>query len=265
MVKKYRAEGSMLTQQRKAHILNLLRREGQVVASTLSRELQLSEDTIRRDLRELAAEGLLQRVHGGALPASPAVADFAVRRRVAADGKAAIGRTAAGMVRAGQVVFVDGGTTAVQLARHLPRDLHATVVTHSPSVAIELVEHQGIAVELIGGRLFKHSVVAVGAAAIEAIARIRADTYFMGVTGVHPEVGLTTGDPEEAAVKRALCRFAAETVVLASHEKLGAASPFVVVPLGEATTLVVEAATSDEIAGAYRQRGLTVVLAAGPG
>ena len=87
----------------------------------------------------------------------------------------------------------------------------------------------------------------------------------MGVTGVHPEVGLTTGDAEEAAVKRALHRCAAETVVLASREKLGAASPFVVVPLGEATTLVVEPTTAAEVADAYRQRGLTVVLAAGPG
>lgn len=255
----------MLTRQRKAHILEVLRREGQVVARTLSRDLRLSEDTIRRDLRELAAQGLLQRVHGGALPASPAVVDFAARRLVAPDGKAAIGRTAAGMIRRGHVVFLDGGTTAVQLARHLPRDLEATVVTHSPSVAVELIDHPGVAVEVIGGRLFKHSIVAVGAAAIEAIARIRADIYFMGVTGVHPEAGLTTGDPEEAAVKRALCRCAAETVVLASHEKLGTASPFVVVPLREADTLVVEATTTDDLVDPYRKLGITILRAATPG
>src|SRR5882757_10057368 len=160
-VQKSGKEAIMLTQQRKAHILAVLRRDGQVVAKALSQELDLSEDTIRRDLRELAAEGLLQRVHGGALPASPAVAKFAERQKVASDGKAAIGRTAAAMVRRGQVVFLDGGTTAVQLARHLPRALEATVVTHSPSVALELVEHPGVTVELIGGRLFKHSVVAV--------------------------------------------------------------------------------------------------------
>jgi DeoR/GlpR family transcriptional regulator of sugar metabolism len=253
----------MLTRQRKAHILELLRRDGQIVARALSRDLQLSEDTIRRDLRELAAAGLLQRVHGGALPASPALADFAGRRQVAADGKAAIGKAAAAMVQDGQVVLVDGGTTAVQLARHLPRDLRATIVTHSPSVAVELALHPHVAVELIGGRLFKHSVVAVGAAASEAIARIRADCYFMGVTGVHPEVGLTTGDPEEAAIKRRLCRSAAETVVLASHEKLGAVSPFVVMPLCEAAALVVEPATSEQVVAVYRERGLTVVLAAG--
>jgi DeoR/GlpR family transcriptional regulator of sugar metabolism len=255
----------MLTRQRKAHILEVLGRHGQVVARTLSRDLGLSEDTIRRDLRELAAEGLLQRVHGGALPVSPALADFAGRQRVAPDGKAAIGRAAARLVRPRQVVFIDGGTTAVQLARHLPHDLEATVVTHSPSVAVALVEHPRVTVELIGGRLFKHSIVAVGAAAIEAIGRIRADTYFMGVTGVHPVAGLTTGDAEEAVVKRALCRQAAETVVLASHEKLGAASPHLVVPLSEVAVLVVEPRTAPEVADSYRRQGVAIVTAGAPG
>jgi DeoR/GlpR family transcriptional regulator of sugar metabolism len=251
----------MLTQQRKAHILDVLRRDGQVVAKTLSETLALSEDTIRRDLRELAAEGLLQRVHGGALPSSPAVAGFAQRLDVASDGKVAIGRAAAAMVRPGQVLFVDGGTTAIQLVRHLPRDLTATVVTHSPHIAIELINHDGITVEMIGGRLFKHSVVAVGAAAIEAIGRIRADIYFMGVTGVHPDVGLTTGDAEEAAVKRALCRFAAETVVLASREKIGAASPYVVVSINEVGTIIVERTTPRETIETYRALNISTVIA----
>ncbi len=251
----------MLTQQRKAHILKVLQRDGQVVAKTLSHALSLSEDTIRRDLRELAAEGLLQRVHGGALPASPAVAAFGERQGVATDGKVAIGRAAAEMVRPGQVVFVDGGTTAIQLVRHLPRDLRATVVTHSPHIAIELVDFAGVTVEVIGGRLFKHSVVAVGATAIEAVGRVRADVYFMGVTGVHPETGLTTGDAEEAAVKRALCRFAAETVVLASREKIGAASPYVVVPVRDVGTIIVEAATACEAVDGYRALGVEVVTA----
>jgi DeoR/GlpR family transcriptional regulator of sugar metabolism len=251
----------MLTQQRKAHILAVLRREGQVVAKALSQDLELSEDTIRRDLRELAAEGLLQRVHGGALPASPAVAPFAARATLATDGKTAIGQAAARMIRPGQVVFVDGGTTAIQLVRHLPPGLAATVVTHSPHIAVALADHPAVTVEIIGGRLFKHSVVATGASAIEAIGRIRADTYFMGVTGVHPDIGLTTGDAEEAAVKRALCRFAAETVVLASGEKIGAASPYVIVHLAEVGTIIVEAATPAAVIDRYRAGGPTVVAA----
>ena len=251
----------MLTSQRKQHILEVLRRDGQVVAKTLSRELGLSEDTIRRDLRELAAEGLLQRVHGGALPASPAVADFAGRQQIASEAKVAIGRAAASMVQPGQVVILDGGTTAVQVARHLPPDLKATVVTHSPTVAVELALHPTVEVVLIGGRLFKHSVVAVGAATIEAASRVRADVYFMGVTGVHPEYGLSTGDLEEAYIKRALSGRAAETVVLASREKLGAASPYVIAPLSEVSGLIVEQDTLKDVAAAYLELGLTVMFA----
>jgi DeoR/GlpR family transcriptional regulator of sugar metabolism len=237
----------MLTKSRKEEILRRLKAEGQIVAKTLSLDLGLSEDTIRRDLRELAGEGLLLRVHGGALPASPAVADFSNRLQVASAGKSAIGRAAAAMVAPGEMVFLDGGTTMVQMARHLPRDLKATIVTHSPSVAVALVDHPGLTVELIGGRLFKHSVVAVGAVAIEALGRIRPDSFFMGVTGVHAELGLTTGDAEEAAVKRALCRLAAETIVLASSEKIGAASACLVVPLPDIGTIVTDGALPDHL------------------
>ncbi|MFO1026756.1 MAG: DeoR/GlpR family DNA-binding transcription regulator [Acetobacteraceae bacterium] len=251
----------MLTQERKAHILAVLQREGRVVAKAVSQTLGLSEDTIRRDLRELAAEGRLQRVHGGALPASPALADFAGRTKVSPEGKIAVGRAAAALVRPGQVVFVDGGTTAVQLARHLPPDLRATVVTHSPSIAVALVDHPTVEVELIGGRLFKHSIVTTGAAAIEAIARIRADLFFMGVTGVHPEAGLTTGDAEEAAVKRALARQSAETVVLASAEKIGAASRYLVLPVAEVSTIVIESRLPQVAASAYTTLGVRLLTA----
>ena len=251
----------MLTRQRKQHLLEALRRDGQIVAKAMSESLGLSEDTLRRDLRELAAEGLLQRVHGGALPLAAAAVDFAARRQLVPDEKAAIGRAAALMVKPGQVVFVDGGTTAVQLARQLPASLRATVVTHSPSVAVELAAHAHVDVVLIGGRLFKHSVVAVGAAAVDAIARIHADTYFMGVTGVHATAGLTTGDMEEAAVKRALMAAASETVVLASSEKLGAASPYVINPVASAAVALVAADAPARALAALRKAGLRIVQA----
>lgn len=249
----------MLTSERKGLILDHLRREGRVVAKAFSQQLQLSEDTIRRDLRDMAAEGLLQRVHGGALPMSPAVVDMAERWRVAPDSKEAVAKVAATLVRSGQIVILDGGTTAVRMARHLPINLRATVVTHSPSVAVELAGHTSVDVELIGGRLFKHSVVAMGAAAMEMISRVRADAFFMGVTGVHPKMGLTTGDAEEAATKRAFSRQAAETFVLASREKLGAVSPYLVLPIEEADNLVVEAGLPDEVLAPFRQAGRTII------
>ena len=251
----------MLTKQRKQHILKVLKREGQVVAKTLSHELDLSEDTIRRDLRELAQEGLLQRVHGGALPASTAMADFAGRQRLSIDAKQAIGRVAATMIQPRQVVVLDGGTTTLQLALHLPPDLQATIVTHSPTIAAALAEHPTVEVVIIGGRLFKHSVVAVGAATIEAISRIRVDTYFMGVTGIHPEIGLSTGDLEEAHIKRALCACAAETIVLASAEKLHAASPYVIAPLSAVTGIVTERSVSKAETAAFTRLGIAVTRA----
>ncbi|HBI70770.1 MAG TPA: DeoR family transcriptional regulator [Massilia sp.] len=251
----------MLTSQRKLLLLDLLRQEGKIVAKTVAAQLDISEDTIRRDLRELAAEGLLQRVHGGALPASPAMGDFAARQRIAVDDKSAVGRAAALMIQPGQVVFLDGGTTSAQLVRHLPADLRATVITHSPSVAVDLVTHPSVEVIMLGGRLFKHSVVGVGSATVEAIRQVRADVYFMGVCSVHPEAGLTTGDFEEAGVKRALSAAAAETIVLASPEKLATASPYQVIPLEELSGLVTMKSVAEEVLAPYRARGISIHLA----
>jgi DeoR/GlpR family transcriptional regulator of sugar metabolism len=251
----------MLTANRKRHILDLLERDKQVVASAVSEALGVSEDTVRRDLRELAAEGLLRRVHGGALPVALAEVDFTRRQALGVEDKAAIGRFAATLIKPGQVVAIDGGTTAVQLARHLAPDLAATVVTHSPSVAVELCHHARVDVILIGGRLFKHSVVSVGAAAEEAIRRIRADAYFMGVTGVHPEAGLTTGDYEEAAIKRAISACAAETYVLASAEKIGAVSPYQVLPVAAVSGIITTQQVPQKDLDPYEQRGIPVLRA----
>src|SRR6202142_2238542 len=235
----------MLTAQRKKLILSRLAAEGQIVAKDLAQELGTSEDTIRRDLRELARDSKLQRVHGGALPASAAVGDLKVREQVSPGDKSELGRAGASMIRPGQVVILDGGTTALQGARHPVPDLRATIVTHSPTVAVEAAKHPYVDIIMLGGRLFRHSMVNVGASVIEAASRLRADLYFMGVTGVHPDAGLSTGDAEEGAVKHALHERAAETIVLASSEKLLAASPFVVVPLRDISLLVVPATTPE--------------------
>jgi DeoR/GlpR family transcriptional regulator of sugar metabolism len=251
----------MLTTHRKQAILAALKRDGQVVAKTLSESFGVSEDTLRRDLRELAAEGRLQRVHGGALPASAAVGDMVQRQDIGTDAKRAIAIRAAAMILPGQVVILDGGTTCVQLARCLPSTLAFTVVTHSPSVAVELAAHPLVDVLLIGGRLFKHSMVAVGASAVEAMAHIRADVYFMGVTGVHPIAGLSTGDLEEAYVKRALAARAAEVVVLASTEKLGAASPYVIADVDTVSSIVVDSGAPETIRRQLRARGVDIVVA----
>jgi DeoR/GlpR family transcriptional regulator of sugar metabolism len=228
----------MLTTQRKALLLSRLKAEGRLVATELAAELALSEDTIRRDLRELAADGLLVRVHGGALPASPTNIPLAGRRDLQAEAKRRLAQAAVRLLRPGMTVLVDGGTTTLALVAALPLDLALTVVTHSPGIAVALEGHGAVDVVLIGGRLFRHSMVACGPEAQAGFARVRADLCLIGVTGVHPETGLTTGDPDEAAIKRTMVGAAAETVLMATPDKIGVSGVWGIAPLERLGTLV---------------------------
>ena len=251
----------VLVPERRDLLLTRLQRDGRVIAKDLAAELAVSEDSVRRDLREMAAAGLCQRVYGGAVPAAPAAADYATRGGVAVDSKARVAATAAGLVEPGSTVILDGGTTALAVARALPLDLMATVVTHSPTVAAALVEHPRVEVFVLGGRLFKHSAVTCGAAAVEAAQTVHADLFLLGVTGVHPDSGLTTGDADEAAMKRALARRAADTYVLASVEKIGAASPFEVLPLTAVAGIVTDAPADSDTLEELRRLGVPLVPA----
>jgi DeoR/GlpR family transcriptional regulator of sugar metabolism len=248
----------VLTSQRKTAILDVLGRDGSVVAKDLAVTWGISEDTVRRDLRELAAEGLLQRVHGGALPISPAAGDFETRRSVATAEKQIVARLAANLISDGQTVFIDGGTTAQALCRALPRNLRATIITHSPTIAVELTAYPTVEVFVIGGRVYPHSVVMTGAIAAEQITAVSADVFFMGVSGVHHQAGLTTGDAEEAAIKRAISRRSSETYVLASSEKLGAASAFRVVDFADVTAAITDT-TDTRTLRPLRKAGLEVI------
>jgi DeoR/GlpR family transcriptional regulator of sugar metabolism len=240
--------------------MDILRDEGRVIAKNCATALGLSEDTIRRDLRELAAEGKLQRVHGGALPASRAVEDIASRRTISMPEKRALARVAASQIRRGQVVFLDGGTTTLELVRCLNRELPVTIVTHSPTIAAELIEHRA-EVHLIGGHLFKHSMVAVGAAAAEAIRKVRADIFFMGVTGIEAENGASTGDAEEATIKRTIAEVSGEIVIMASTEKIGAVSPFLILPAQAVTHLIVPDYVASQALRPLRKLGIEVTKA----
>jgi DeoR/GlpR family transcriptional regulator of sugar metabolism len=230
----------MLVSERRDLLLARLRTDGKLIARDLALELGISEDSIRRDLRDLAALGLCQRVYGGAMPASPALADYAARTGVEPDSKHSVASHAVELIRPGHRVILDGGTTTLAVARALPPTLQATVITHSPTIAAALVPHPTVEILLLGGRIYKHSAVACGAATVEAASGITADLFLLGVTGVHADHGLTTGDPEEAAMKRALAARAAETYVLASAEKLGAVSAYKVLNIAEVSGIVTE-------------------------
>jgi DeoR/GlpR family transcriptional regulator of sugar metabolism len=251
----------MLTAERRRYILEILRRDGKVVAKALSEELGTSEDTIRRDLRDLSSDGLLQRVHGGALPASPAAATFAARREQAVSAKRAIARAAAELVRPGQVVLLDGGTTNVQVASLLPLELEATIVTNSPPLAAALAEHARIEVILLGGRLDRFSMVTLGEVTLDTLRMIRPDLYLLGICSLHPDVGISTPNLEEAYLKRAMIASAAEVVALASPEKLNTAASYVVGPLTELSEIITERSVPQEVLEPYRSLGISVTQA----
>ncbi len=249
----------MLSSQRKQLILEILAREKQVLSRELSQRFAISEDSIRRDLRELAAEGLLQRVHGGALTVSAAIAPFQVRKSVQIPSKKIIAQKAITLIQPGYIVIVDGGTTSEELIKLLPKDLAFTVVTHSPTIAVGLIDFPLVDVIVIGGQLYKHSVVTTGAAMIESIRRINADLFFMGVTGVHKRAGFTTGHYEEACVKKALSERAAETVVMASPEKINSASAFAIGDLNMASTLLIDGSLDEDMSRLLESMQITVL------
>jgi DeoR/GlpR family transcriptional regulator of sugar metabolism len=248
----------MLAAERRELLLARLRADGKLVAKDLAAELGLSEDSIRRDLRELAAAGLCQKVYGGAVPTSPALGDYRTRQSIEPDSKQAVAARAVKLIQPGGVAILDGGTTTLAVARSLPAGLQCTVITHSPTVASALLDQPGVEIIMIGGRVFKHSAVTCGAAAVEAAGMLSADVFLLGVTGVHPVQGLTTGDADEAAMKRALARRAAETYVLASAEKLGTASRYGVLPLSEVAGVVTDGRDHD-VVSQLRGHGVTVL------
>jgi DeoR/GlpR family transcriptional regulator of sugar metabolism len=251
----------MLTEERQSAILDLLRSHGRVLANDLSQAFDVSADTIRRDLRELDERGLLRRVHGGALPRHGDAAPFASRARRAPAAKASIARRAAQLVSDGQVVILDGGTTTLEVARALSPELRATVITTSPPVAVALSEHPGLEIAVIGGTLRHDALVTVGAGTVDALRMIRADVVMLGVCGLHPEIGVTTDDLEEARVKAEMIDGAAEVVALADHDKLGTAMAARVAPIEAITTLVTDSDASDASFAPYRDAGIQVLYA----
>ncbi|MFJ5955938.1 DeoR/GlpR family DNA-binding transcription regulator [Paenarthrobacter sp. NPDC092416] len=253
----------MLAAERHALLLTRLAEDGKLVAKEIATELGLSNDSVRRDLRELAAAGLCQRVYGGALPASPAIADYAARGSLQPESKDRVAKRAARLIEPGSTVILDGGTTTLSVVGALAPDLQCTVITHSPTIAAALVSHEGIDVFLLGGRLFKHSAVTCGAAAVEMAQTISADLFLLGVTGVHSSEGLTTGDVEEAAMKRALAGRAADTYVLASTEKIGVASRYKVLPIDDIAGIITDAPESDQTLSDLRQNGTHIISANG--
>ncbi len=252
--------GTLLVKEERLNwILSRVKRDGKVLAAELTTDLGVSEDTVRRDLRELAAARQVRRIHGGALPPSPPALNYAARAHQSVPQKRSIARAAARLVQPGAVVFIDGGTTNVHVAESLPGDLRATIITNSVPVAMVLSEHASIEVILIGGRLLGASRVTVGSEAVDAIRGFRADLFLLGTCSLDLDVGITVPHVEEAPIKRAMIGAATRVVGLVTAEKLGTAMACVVGPLASLDAIVTEFTTPLEAISPYERTGLQVI------
>ena len=203
----------------------------------------------------------MQRVHGGALPRPQFSVEFASRVQESTDAKRRIGLAAVRFLKAGELILLDAGTTPLAVIEQLPPDLALTVVTHSLPAATALAEHpvaQGI---IIGGRLFKSARASRGVATVDAYRQIRPDVCILGATAVHPSEGMSTIDPEEAEVKRAMVASAPRVIMLATGEKLGTVSPYLIAPAGRLTHLITDRDASPDQLQPFRDLGIEVVIA----
>ena len=251
-----------LPQLRRQKILLILERDGKVMASELSQHFAVSEDTIRRDLSELATAGLVQRVHGGALPRPKDTGkDYFTRVSETDEVKTRLAQLAADRVENGQIVMFDSGSTTLQIARSLPTDISITAITTSPMTAIILAEYKGIKVILAGGQLNLATMSVSGHETLRLLQGIKADVLFTGVCAIHPEVGISSLHFDEVPVKQALIDSASQVIAVTTADKLGAVEPFVVAPCNRIHTLITERHVASGDVGDYRKMGIEVVQA----
>lgn len=249
----------MLKEERQQSILKILKENGKVVATELSRDLGVSEDTIRRDLDELAQRGTLQRVHGGGLPHSPASAGYQQRMEQNPAIKNQIAAAVIKHLATGQVIFLDGGTTNLFAARLIPPEFTGILITNSPAIASTLCNLPAAEVICVGGKLDKDQQVVTGAAAEGFIRSLRVDILLLGVCSIHPRAGITVPELEEASFKRLLIERSDRVIALATADKLGTAAAFQVAPLNSLDLLITNRSPSVD-PSPYLEAGIDIEL-----
>lgn len=248
----------MLKRERQSHIIQQLNVHNKVLSGHLSEQLQVSEDTVRRDLQELSDQGLLIKVHGGALSNS---FHFTLQNAqiYSPTEKRTIAEKAAGLIRNGMVVLLSGGTTIRELVKVLPPDLNATFITVSVPTAMELMNHPGSEVIFIGNKLHKNAQMAVGAGVIQKLQGLKADLCMLGTNCIDVQEGITDLDWEVIEVKRAMIEVSDKLISLAISEKLNSVQRLRVCGLNEVDVLVTELDCNDARLQTYSQKGVKVL------
>jgi DeoR family transcriptional regulator of aga operon len=252
----------VLNEERRRLILQILSHDGRVLVGDLARHFHTSQVTIRKDLDILQTHGRIHRTHGGALPArESALEDPTLREKekLHRKEKSQIAATAARMVKEGQVVILDSGTTTTAIARALREREHLTIITNAVNIAAEL-SGSSLEVILTGGTLRKNSFSLVGPIAEETLRRLNADILFLGVDGFDVHYGLSTPNLLEAKVNRAMMDVARVTVAVCDSSKFGRRSLSSIAPLSAVHHLITDRGIPKADLATLKKTGVEVTL-----
>jgi DeoR/GlpR family transcriptional regulator of sugar metabolism len=243
----------MLKKERHAFIVRQINLHNKVLSSDLGLQLQVSEDTVRRDLNELSEGGKIMKVHGGALSKSFHF-PYGLKDVYAQDSKKEVARKAISLISEGMTVLTGGGTTMLEMARLVPDELEATFFTISPLVALELSEKKLLTVILIGGTLNKNAQVNMGAKTVADLSEIGVDLCFLGTNGIDHNEGITDSEWEVLQVKKAMIKASARIAIMCIGEKLNSVKKMKVCSLNTIDYLVTDLTPTDSRLELYRGR-----------
>lgn len=230
----------MLKEERQRTILNEVELHNRVLLTDIAEKLDVSIDTVRRDVKELDADSRLRKVHGGAV--SLGFANYSPSRNnvYALEEKVLIAEKALTLVKDNSVILIDGGTTCLELARLLPVKIHLTCFTLSLPVAMELLNKPNVNTIFIGGQLSKDSQITIGSNTIHNLSQIKVDYSFIGTGYVDAAFGLTEFDWDTVQTKKAVIKASKRTVLLCISEKLNSQHRFKTCDLNDIDTMVTE-------------------------
>lgn len=255
-----------LSEHRLALIMSELSARGECRTRQLAEQFQLSEMTVRRDLAELESRGLLRRVHGGAVLQNRDV-EYAQRLTLDQAQKQLVGRAATRLLKSGQTVYLDAGTTAFEMARAiaegLPQVSQLHIVTHGINIVAELAGRTPYHLQLIGGEVYQNALSTVGPIALAQIADLNIDTFFMGAGGVDGKAGWTNSNHVEAVVKRAAIARSRNVCAICDSAKWGQESFAPIVPFDQVARWIVDRGLAREGVEAARAAGMTLTYADG--
>jgi DeoR family transcriptional regulator of aga operon len=260
------AEGGDKQQLRLSRILTELQKSGSVSVEGISKELDVSLVTIRRDLDTLETQGLLRRTHGGAVSIEPLFYEpfrndrsFQAQVERFADEKRRIGRAAAALINEGEIIALTPGTTTTEVIRGIPHNRKITVVTSTVNVAMELSKRKDLGVFVTGGHLRGEWFSLVGPSAAQSLSHVLIHTLFIGGDGVDSKQGVSCFSPDEAQLNSTMVKHAQRKIAVVDHSKFGVIAGWRICPPSELDILITDTGATDEMIAPFENAQIQVI------